>query len=122
MNHPQSNDPLISLLTGMPDVPEAEFCERVLDRLQAQALRRKVAFLIAWCCAIAGIALRLPLERLLNPLPLLTQKTEILWAQYATAEPLSSFTQALMSNTNLLVVFIAGALVLLISSTVLMQE
>lgn len=117
-------DPLTILLAELPKVRERSFTEGVLYRLHLRELRRRVVFFTAWSCGFAGIVLSLPLERLVASLTKLLQDSNSKWMDYSNAGQitllLDDYPQ--MSNFNLEVALIAGAVILVLGTFALLQD
>ena len=118
------HDSLTTLLAEMPSVRERGFQKRVMYRVHLRELRRRVVFLTAWCCGLAGIVLSLPMERLLVPLQSLTQNTNATWDAIVVGEHfVQSFDWLLqLSQSGLVSAALAAAFVILIGSYALFSD
>jgi hypothetical protein len=118
------HDSLTTLLSAMPSVRERGFQKRVMYRVHLRELRRRVVFLTAWCCGLAGIVLSLPLERLLVPLQSLTQNTNATWDAIVVGEHfVQTFDWLLqLSQPGLVSGALAAAFVILIGSYALFSD
>lgn len=115
---------LTTLLAQMPKVRENGFTERIAYRLHLSQLRRRALFFTAWCCALAGILLSLPLERLVAPLTRLLQSSSVGWPNYANANQLTHtlLEHLQIANINSIVVLSVGAALLVLATFALLQE
>jgi hypothetical protein len=118
------HDSLTTLLAELPSVRERGFQKRVMYRVHLRELRRRVVFLTAWCCGLAGIVLSLPLERLLVPLQSLTQNTNATWDAIVVDEHFVQSSDWLLqlSQSSLVSAAFAAAFVILIGSYALFSD
>lgn len=124
MSADDSNDPIVTLLAELPRAAPRGFEQRVMLRVRRLALRRTVMLFSAWCCAIAGVALNFPVERFQTPLLALLKNTQSTWADAEIVNIVSQtedWTWQLNSN-DLILLLVAGAIFLVMSTLHLLRE
>lgn len=124
MSTAKPNTALATLLAQMPKVRESGFTKRIAYRLHLRELRRRALFFTAWCCALAGILLSLPMERLIAPLIKLQHTSSVGWPNYASANQLThTLVEYLqIGNINGIVALSVGAALLVLATFALLQE